>query len=52
MASIDGSIASRYRLLCRIGLAPEGMDRDTAARNADFDAIAAEYVHQRGLRTP
>ena len=31
---------------------PFNPDRHFAARDADLDAIAAERIHQRGLRTP
>jgi hypothetical protein len=40
------------RILCRIGLTPEGLDRHASARDADLDAFAAEHLRRRGLRTP
>jgi hypothetical protein len=49
---IDSKQVPSVGILCRFGLTPEGMNRHAAARDADLDAIAAEYVHQRGLRTP
>jgi hypothetical protein len=49
---IDSNQVPSVGILCRIGLTPGEIELRAAARDADLDAFAAEYVRQRGLRTP
>jgi hypothetical protein len=50
--SLDSNQVPSAPILERLGLSSREIDCHAAARDADLDAIAAEYVHQRGLRTP
>ena len=49
---IDSKQVPSVGILNRLDLTPEEMERHAAARDADLDAFAAEYVWRRGLCTP